>query len=126
MVSRASTHSVFKVCPESASIAMVILQVLLQGRSDSMLGLFLLLLLLESFVHQKDNVRTYGLPWGALTNCLNVKTKLPLFKTLSTCEWLQEGRDKHTPSLMLAISGDICKTNGLFTLLPPLLSLSVL
>ena len=47
---------------------------------------------------------------------------MPLFRTLSTCGWLQEGRNRHLPSLKLTIPGDICKINGLFTLPSYLLS----
>ena len=47
---------------------------------------------------------------------------MPLFRTLSTCGWLQEGRNGHLPSLRLTIPGDICKINGLFTLPSYLLS----
>ena len=43
-----------------------------------------------------------------------------MFRTLSTCGWLQEWRNEHIQSPSLAISGDICKINGLFTLLPHL------
>lgn len=46
--------------------------------------------------------------------------------TLSTCCWLQEGRNTHIPFQRLAFPGDICKTDDLFTLLHHLLPLSVL
>ena len=38
--------------------------------------------------------------------------------TLCTCGWLQERRNEHIPSPRLAIPGHICKSYGLFTLLP--------
>ena len=42
---------------------------------------------------------------------------MPLLRTLSTCRW-PEGRNEHILHLRLAILGDVCKINGLFTLLP--------
>ena len=45
-----------------------------------------------------------------LPECL---TKMLLFRSLSTCEWLQEGRNEQN-SQRPAIPGDICKTTGLF------------
>ena len=56
-----------------------------------------------------------GLPQIILPLCLAVK--VPFFRTLSTCGW-QEGRNEHISCLRLAILGDVCKINGLFTLLP--------
>ena len=52
---------------------------------------------------------------------------MPLSGTLSTCGWLQEGRNQHIPSLRLAILGmayvnvnmnaiHMCKMNGIQTL----------
>ena len=59
-----------------------------------------------------------GLPQTALPFCLTVEKK-----TLSTCGW-QEERNEHILCLRLAILGDSCKINGLFTLFtlspPPL------
>ena len=44
-----------------------------------------------------------------------------LFRTLSTCRWQE--RSKQIPCRRLAILEDICKINGLFTLLPLLWSI---
>ena len=49
-----------------------------------------------------------------LPECL---TKMLLFRTLSTCGWLQEGRNEHRPFQRPGILRDICKTKGLFYLL---------
>ena len=47
-------------------------------------------------------------------------TRVPLFRTRSICGWLQEGRNEHISSPRLAIPGDTCKINSLFTLFPHL------
>ena len=57
-------------------------------------------------------IKHNGLPQRILPLCLTVKVLL--FRTLFS-GWL-EGRNEQTPSL--AILGDTCKINGLFTLLP--------
>ena len=48
-----------------------------------------------------------------LPECL---TKMLLFRTLSACGWLQEGRNECHPFHRPAIPGDICKTKGFFFL----------
>ena len=57
-----------------------------------------------------------GLSQRILPLCLTV-TKLPLFRTLSTCRW-QERRNQQIPCLRLAILGDIRKIKSLFTFPP--------
>ena len=70
-----------------------------------------------------------GLPRGTLPLCLNVEPKcLCSGKQPEPVHlWMATRKKKLTlPFLRLAIPGDICKTYGLFTLLPHLLLLSVL
>ena len=58
-----------------------------------------------------------SLPRRILRLCLAVKLKVLLFRTLSICGWQEEGNE-HIPCLRLAIPAEVCKINGLFTLLP--------
>lgn len=77
----------------------------LQGRanSDSMLGLLLQPLLPIVVVHWKCFYIVAAS--GNHSLCLNIKLKVPLFRTLSTCGYI--------PSSRLAILGDSCKINRL-------------
>ena len=55
-----------------------------------------------------------GLPQRIPASLPDSQTEVPLFRTLATCRW-QEGTNT-SPCLRLAILGDACKINGLFTL----------
>ena len=75
---------------------------MLQERMDSMLDLFVFFFALFpfsfAFVHWKDTVHT---EWPVSENpapLLECQTKMSMFRTLSTCGWLQEGRNEHTSS----------------------------
>ena len=89
--------------------------------SDSMLELFLNFFFVVFLIAIIHNV----LPQRSRVLCLTVKV-LSFRSQLPTCSSLQKRRNEHIPSSRLAIPGDICETYDLCTLLPHLLSLSVL
>ena len=100
---------------EVFKILVWLINILLQRRSQFWLhgGKCFFDLLFIAFVISIHN----GLLKSTLPLCLTVK--VPLFRTWSTYRW-QKGRNEHLLCLRLAILGDVCKINDLFTLLPHL------
>ena len=62
-----------------------------------------------------------GLPWGALPLCLNVKPECPCSGPCPQADgYRKEKINISPPPPRLAIPGEVCKINDLFTLLPHL------